>query len=132
MTRVNLIPVEELTDQHLLSEAREIKRIPNVIRSGRYSLDWIPKEYTLGKWHVKFFYDKMVFLYRRYNEIYNECIERWFDIECYSSSFSIDFLMLFYKDYTPTPEAIQISRDRINEKIKSKPNFYRYRWQNII
>lgn len=34
MTRVNLIPVESLTMQHLLAEHREIKRIPNVIKSG--------------------------------------------------------------------------------------------------
>jgi hypothetical protein len=39
MTRINLIPVNELTDQHLLAEHREIKRIPNVILSGRYNLD---------------------------------------------------------------------------------------------
>jgi hypothetical protein len=31
MTRINLIPVEELTDQHLLAEHREIKRIPNAV-----------------------------------------------------------------------------------------------------
>ena len=38
MTRINLINVEELTDQHLLAEHREIKRIPNVISKGKYSL----------------------------------------------------------------------------------------------
>jgi hypothetical protein len=32
MTRVKLVPVKELYDQHLLAEHREIKRIPNLIK----------------------------------------------------------------------------------------------------
>jgi len=32
MTRINLIPVSELTDEHLLAEHRELKRIPNLIK----------------------------------------------------------------------------------------------------
>lgn len=38
MTRINIVPVEKLYDQHLLAEHREIKRIPNVIKQGKYSL----------------------------------------------------------------------------------------------
>lgn len=126
MTRINLIPVSELTDQHLLSEHREIKRIPNIIASGRYSLEWIPDKYTMGKWHVKFFYKKLKFVHDRYILIYNECLKRWFNIECYIDSFI--YFPWTYNDYTPTPEAIQISRDRINEKIAAKPWFYRKNW----
>ena len=38
MTRINSgVKVVELTDPHLLAEAREIKRVPNVIKSGRFN-----------------------------------------------------------------------------------------------
>jgi len=134
MTRINLIPVSELTDQHLLSEHREIKRIPNVIKSGRYSLDWMPEKYTLGKWHVKFFYDKIQFLYERYTALNCECYKRGFNVENYWISFVNIFYWYYWQfrnNYTPTQEAIQISRDRINEKIKAKPGFYRMYWKLI-
>lgn len=32
MTRVNVIPVEELHDKHLIAEYREIPRIVNLVR----------------------------------------------------------------------------------------------------
>ena len=39
MTRINCgIPVEELTDKHLLAEAREIKRIPNNVSKGKFNI----------------------------------------------------------------------------------------------
>ena len=59
MTRINSgVKPSELTDKHLLSEAREIKRIPNLIKKGRYSMVDQPKTFRLGKGHVKFYYDK--------------------------------------------------------------------------
>lgn len=61
MTRINLgVPVRNLTDEHLLAEHREIKRIPNAylvaLRSG--SIDKVPKKFCLGRGHVLFFIDK--------------------------------------------------------------------------
>lgn len=88
MTRINLgVKPSELCNKHLLAEHREIKRIPNVIKSGRYSLENIPKHFTLGKGHVKFFYNKLLFLKNRYISLYNECIKRGFKVSDYSSSF---------------------------------------------
>lgn len=132
MTRINLIPVKELTDQHLLSEHREIKRIPNIINSWKYDLNWIPEKFTLWKGHVKFFYNKMLFLLPRYIELYRECQKRWFKVCYYLDSFgSLLLAGWLSNDYNPTPEDIQISRDRIQEKIRSKPWFYRYYWKII-
>lgn len=39
MTRINLIPPEELCDQHLLAEHRELTRIPNAVARGKFSLE---------------------------------------------------------------------------------------------
>jgi len=126
MTRINLIHPSELTDQHLLAEHREIKRIPNVISSGKYSLQWAPSEYTIGTWHVKFFYDKLSFLRDRYESIYEECIKRWFQVVRYSESFvHIEWLDNWY---TTNKEAIQISKRRIQEKLDMRQWFYRMNW----
>ena len=66
MTRINAgIPVQQLNGKHLIAEHREIKRVPNLVR---YNIEkgnpisGIPPKFTLGKGHVKFFYDKLVIL----------------------------------------------------------------------
>lgn len=133
MTRINLIPVEELSDQHLLAEHREIKRIPNVILSGRYSLDWQPSQYVLWPWHCKFFYDKNEFLRFRYQELYLECIKRWFNVRWYYISFNeviYNHPELSRVRYKPTQEEIELSRARIKEKLAAKPLFYK--WTTIL
>lgn len=132
MTRINLIPVSELTDQHLLAEHREIKRIPNLILSGKFSLEWQPKEFTLGQGHIKFFYDKILFLSQRYIRLYDECIKRWFKVEYYIKPFKDLYMSDLSNDWSPTEKDIEVSYQRIQEKIKAKPNFYKYYWQPII
>lgn len=118
MTRINCgIPVKELTDKHLLAEHREIKRIPNLIRQGKYNLDGQPKFFTLGKGHVKFFYDKLNYLLKRYEEIHKECIFRGFNVTNYSNAWhGLPSHMM--NDYEPTDNDKLIVRTRIREKLK--------------
>jgi hypothetical protein len=47
MTRINVVPVTELCDKHLLAEHRELKRIPNRIVKGKFTLKDAPTEYVL-------------------------------------------------------------------------------------
>ncbi|HMS90654.1 MAG TPA: pyrimidine dimer DNA glycosylase/endonuclease V [Candidatus Absconditabacterales bacterium] len=128
MTRINVIPVSQLWDQHLLAEHREIKRIPNLVKKGKYNLDDQPDHYTLGTGHVKFFYDKLEFLFKRYIELYYECSRRGFNIENYSDAFQ-DYPNELWNDYTPTRQAIELNKERIQDKYK--PNFYKYYGNNI-
>ncbi|MDD2907559.1 MAG: pyrimidine dimer DNA glycosylase/endonuclease V [Candidatus Gracilibacteria bacterium] len=123
MTRVNLVNPKDLYDQHLLSEHREIKRIPNVIKSGKYVYKDIPSKYILGKGHVKFFYDKLKFLHNRYVSLYKECLNRSFKVENYEESF-FNLPAELYNDYEPKSEDIELNKKRLTEKYK--PNFYRY------
>lgn len=117
MTRINAgIPPKELTDKHLLAEHREIKRIPNVIASGRFNMQGQPDEFTLGKGHVKFFYDKCGYLLERYNQIYDECIRRGFSVTYYGGAWS-NVPSKYMGYYTPTKECIQLIKQRINEKL---------------
>ena len=68
MTRINLVSPEELTDQHLMAEWREIKMVPAALRrslrtqSTQAVLKKIPSAFTLNKGHVTFFYNKIDYL----------------------------------------------------------------------
>jgi len=113
MTRINSgIPTAELVDMHLLAEHREIKRIPNCIKSGRYSLENMPSTFRMGTGHVKFFYDKLQYLHNRYLDIYAECVSRGFNVTDYSECFD-DLPAELYNDYTPTDTDRMLIRERI-------------------
>src|ERR1035437_6784885 len=87
MTRINAgIPPEKLHYKHLLAEHREIVRIPNNIKKGKCNLNNIPKGFTLGKGHVSFFYNKLLYLKNRYEEIYKECLKRGYNVSYYGNS----------------------------------------------
>lgn len=117
MTRINCgIPPKELVDKHLLAEHREIKRIPNAICKGRAIVDNIPTNFRLGSGHVKFFYDKGLYLKNRYEDIYKECKNRGFNITYYGDAWN-NIPPNLMKDYTPTDEDKALIRDRIAERL---------------
>jgi hypothetical protein len=116
MTRINAgIPPQKLTNRHLLAEHREIKRIPNVIKNGKAKLENIPKQFSLGKGHVKFFYNKLGYLHARYVEIRTECEARGFNITDYENAF-LGLPDDLYGTWEPRTEDIRI----IEERIKSR------------
>ena len=117
MTRINVgICPTELTDKHLLAEHREIKRIPNCINKGKYNMDGIPDRFKLGTGHVKFFYNKLFDLFKRYIELYTECKKRGFNVQNYAKAwdYTPDELL---NDYKPTERDRLIVQQRINEKL---------------
>ena len=117
MTRINVgIPPAELTDKHLLAEHREIKRIPNCIAKGRYNMDGIPDRFKLGKGHVKFFYNKLEYLFLRYVKLHLECKYRGFNVQNYSKAWD-NLPEELLNHYEPTDVDRQIIRQRINEKL---------------
>lgn len=134
MTRINsAIPVERLTDEHLLAEHREIKRLCNnfAIRKKKNKFDDIPKNFTLGTGHILFWIDKPHFTLRRYWELYHECIFRNFDVTDFSINWYIykdKIKNLEFKDYKPCESEKELLIHRIEEKINSspKPNWHYY------
>lgn len=116
MTRVNCgIPPKELSNKHLIAEHREIKRIPNAIKNGKAIIKNIPIEFTLGKGHVKFFYNKLKYLHNRYNKIYKECKNRGFNVTYFGESFT-NLPNELYKNYYPTNKDKKIVIERIRKK----------------
>ena len=117
MTRINVaIPVKELTMRHLMAEHREIKRIPNMVASGRAKIVDIPKQFTLGTGHVKFFYNKLGYLKKRYEELYKECVERGYAVTYYGNAWE-GIPQSLMNDYTPTAYDEKIIRQRIQERL---------------
>ena len=120
MTRINCgLPVEELSKKHLIAEHREIKRVPNCVAKGRYSLKNQPKEFTLGIGHVKFFYDKLLYLKHRYEELYARCRNLKINVQYYGSAWD-NVPPNLMNDYIPTEKDREIVRARIKERNLGK------------
>jgi deoxyribonuclease (pyrimidine dimer) len=155
MTRINLVPPSELTDQHLFAEFRELKMVPKSLQrslaaawqrefdkndSNAYQvrrcelareavLGKIPTEFCLGKGHVSFFYDKGHYLRVRYEVIRIELGRRGIKYDR-NSEFDPDNIFkeqgaMFNLGYTPTDAALALIRARIADRIALKPNWYR-------
>ena len=120
MTRINVgIPPAELINQHLIAEHREIKRIPNCIAKGKYNMEGIPDKFKLGTGHVKFFYNKLLYLKNRYTSLYNECIKRGFNVQNYIGAWN-NVPEKLMNDYKPTYVDRLIVQQRINEKLNNE------------
>lgn len=135
MTRINSgIPVKNLTDEHLLAEHREIKRMPYYVKrilKGEIKKPDIPPSICLGKGHVKFFVDKGEFTLNRYLEIKRECENRNYTITDFSSNWK-DLPQDYMKTYEPSEVDRVLLMDRIEERIfGSKLASFHYRGQVI-
>ena len=116
MTRINFgIPVETLSNKHLIAEHREIKRIPNCISKGKFSMNGQPANFKLGTGHVKFFYDKLEYLLNRYCQLYDECIKRGFKVQCYVDAWN-NVPKDLMNDCNPTQSDIEVVKKRIKER----------------
>lgn len=124
MTRINVVPVKELCDQHLLAEHRELTRIPNAVARGKFSLVGQPEDYKLGEGHVRFFFDKLAFLKRRYAELHAECLARRFNVSyIWPEDLTTDPNL--WRDYTPTEQALEANRQRIAIRMPARARFSR-------
>ena len=140
MTRINIIPVSELHDQHLIAEYREITMVPAALKrtlNSKVGLlkEKISKHFTLNSGHVYFFYDKGLYLDKRYTEIVNEMKSRVFNPDS-TRVFPIQIFKdnNLYNDWTPMIEEQKLIRQRIQERINSKPDWYRKtrRQENVL
>lgn len=121
MTRINVVPVEELTDKHLVAEYRELPRIYKAAVKffNRNDKSQIPDKYKLGSGHVKFFYKKLTFINKRHNMLIDEMKRRGFKptFDGVIPDICKVLPQEFWEDYTPTEEALKINRERIERRI---------------
>ena len=122
MTRINVgISPAELNDKHLIAEHREIKRIPNCVAKGKYNMEGIPDKFKLGTGHVKFFYNKLLYLKNRYISLYNECIKRGFNVQNYIDAWD-NIPQELMNDYKVTYKDRLIIQERIYERTINRKN----------
>lgn len=129
MTRINIVPVEELCDQHLLAEHRELVRIPNCLVSGKLKFEYMdrPEDYCLGEGHVKFFTNKLRYLFNRYQQLNDECIKRGFNVTyMWPQHFFNKTTLRYWDDYRPTKWALRLNRDRIAERMPARARHTEY------
>ena len=139
MTRVNLVNVEDLADQHLFAEWREIKMVPAALRrslktrNAKDIVKSIPKKYTLNEGHVTFFFDKMNFLYDRYVQLTEELINRNYNIQMHDMDeiFYTDIPLEFREtEWQPNIDDIRVNVERIVIRLNEKAEWYKYYGKN--
>lgn len=115
MTRINCIPVSELTDQHLLAEYRELPRLSKLARLPNPK-EVFPLNYKMGTGHVKFFYDKGEYLRRRFeDEIVPEMLSRGFNPQY--TTYKLHTHAELNRDWQPTIDDEMINASRINDRL---------------
>jgi deoxyribonuclease (pyrimidine dimer) len=136
MTRINLVYVKDLADQHLFAEWREIKMIAPAARrslsSAQMTIQIYEKigiQYTLNTGHVIFFYNKLSFLENRFAELTDELLQRGFNITPFNFR-TADYLFVYnnltQREWAPTKQDIRVNIDRIAQRLNEKPTWYRY------
>lgn len=129
MTRINLVDPEELMDQHLLAEYREIRllcaNLQRTLRSKHgFCPEKVPTKFTLNSGHVYFFYNKGKYIHKRYEALRRELQKRGISSE-------LEFPLYkwpthLYNDWNPSEKDKDIVRERITLRISQRPNWYRY------
>lgn len=132
MTRINIVPPRELSDQHLVAEYREIFMVGSSLQRSINSKAWantiqsLPPRFTLNTGHVKFFYNKGMYLSKRYDMLVREMRSRGMNPDPERTFKKFQWPLELYNDWTPLKEDLDVIRARIAEKIKQKPEWYRF------
>jgi deoxyribonuclease (pyrimidine dimer) len=123
MVRINLLKPKQLTDQHLIAEYNEILMLFGHVKKFP-KINQIPKDYCLGKGHITFFKNKLIYLKKRHEELKKEMKNRG-----YATNKTINlenFDKELRNDWKPKKCDFELIKQRITEKIKKKPEYYRY------
>ena len=122
MTRINCnIPVETLSDKHLIAEHREIKRICFRLKTRlqKNKFNDIPSPFSVIKngeivFKELFWLDKGKFTFDRYIKIHKECLRRGFNVTDFSQNWEIyKSKPEYFNDYIPTEEQNTMILERI-------------------
>ena len=127
MTRINVVPPEELSDQHLLAEYHEL---PRCIKQDINIDDWIPEHYILGPGHMKWAKMHSLWLTYRYSKLIEEMKYRGFKPKYSLLELQQYWIMKSHLAgnlwYEVTLSDILLNRDRLIYKYCQKPGFYKW------
>ncbi|MBW2992799.1 pyrimidine dimer DNA glycosylase/endonuclease V, partial [Candidatus Woesearchaeota archaeon] len=100
MVRVNIINPKRLADQHLIAEYNEILMLIAHARK-HPKLNDIPSDYCLGKGHIRFFKNKLLYLKKRHELLKKEMRKRGFKAE---KTVKLNFNKELLNDWKPKKE----------------------------
>jgi len=132
VTRINIVDPEELADQHLVAEYREVFMVGSVLQRSLQSPHWAKNKKTwasvfkVNGGHVKFFYDKGKYLHNRHGELIAEMKRRGMNPDPARLFKRDQWPDELYSDWTPTESARRIVRQRIRERNAVRPGWYRW------
>ncbi|MBO4683504.1 MAG: hypothetical protein J5611_02930 [Alphaproteobacteria bacterium] len=124
MTRINVIPVHELSDQHLIAEYHEL---PRVIKQNINTCT-APDCYVLGTGHMRWACRHWQYVYRRFAELCTEMEYRGFRVNFPPTDLA-KYLTKFCGtdgEYAVQEADIALNRARLKEKYNKKPSFYKW------
>jgi deoxyribonuclease (pyrimidine dimer) len=132
MTRINSdLDPKTLKRMHLIAELREITMVPAALRrslktkSPAEVMRSIPKNFTLNTGHVKFFYDKLAFLQRRFDRLADEMERLGYSPDRSRKTAFENFDPMWYNDWQSTPADDAVVTERIDLRISQKPHLYK-------
>lgn len=135
MTRINAaISPKVLSDKHLQAEFFELPRVLTYAEKFKPFRNALPKDFTLGPGHVKFFAGKLMFLHERYMDLYAEMKNRGFNVDEVKYRSVIERFRNcdehLYHNWRPTSEAFYLLICRLF--ARTDDNGYRSRLCNSI
>jgi deoxyribonuclease (pyrimidine dimer) len=125
VTRINVIDPDELTDQHLLAEYRELPRAVRLaLRVRDTAAVLVPTRYTMGTGHVRFFYTRTDWLVDRHTRIVGELQRR---------GYSPKYVALITpvgpaSGWSPDGRDREVNLERLRDRLLSAPwpTFYTF------
>lgn len=126
MTRINIIPVEKISNKQLMAEYHESIRVFGYVLKSKSIPSDIPSHYCLGKGHVKFFFNKIPYLLNRYKEINKELTNRGYKLNNETFTKNLEKGKLALQKYpeiqrnnwVPSHEEMVINQARIDERLE--------------
>ncbi len=123
MTRINCVPVQELSTKHLVAEYRELPRVFRLAEkawsAGRKVHQ--PEDYVLGTGHVSFFYTRLGWCKKRFHELRNEMLQRGYKPNYADVPPCTIADSCFWQDWQPGVLALETNRQRIADRQKKSP-----------
>jgi deoxyribonuclease (pyrimidine dimer) len=120
MTRINCVPVQELTREHLVAEYRELPRLA-AFAASKYARNpgfVPPPTYRLGKGHMDFFVDKGQWLADRHAQLVEEMRRRGYQVN-FPDYPRDKHPQAWMGGWQPNEVDMAINRDRIAERLSA-------------
>jgi deoxyribonuclease (pyrimidine dimer) len=122
MTRINCVPPNWLRDKMLVAEYRELPRVFGLMRRYTGNCDDLPRQYVMGKGHVRFFYNKGKYLVNRQQVIIDEMIMRGFNPQYTDpAQLSIGVRSDLMGGWKPTKRDQRVNIERLKDRNGVKP-----------